>query len=261
MKKTFSIVTALLASLCLLTASALAQESAAVKAPPAAAVKDSGINADASPAEMARAVITAQGGDSFRNLKSLVLKGSGTAYSPLSTQAAPIDFILVSNDVGIRIEMKAPFGTIYLINDGQQFYTLFAGQRGTFGLAPPGKFGLGVLAHLDQQGRAISALPAKKEPGFRVTDAESNATDFYIEPATGYITRYEYKYNDYVNSWEQKDFRKVDGVLIPHRLVMKLGSRVGDYYAEFKVKEVQVNTQVGGSTFVPPADLPPAISQ
>jgi hypothetical protein len=261
--KNLSIANALLAALCLLPVSASAQEAAAAakSAPSAAAVTDAGVNPAAPPAEMARAVIAAQGGDSFRNLKSLILKGSGVAYSPLSTQAAPVDFIMVSNEMGVRIEMKAPFGTIYLINDGEQYYTLFAGQRGTFGLAPPSKFGLGVLAHLDQQGRTVGALPAQKEPGFRVTDAQSNATDFYIEPATGHIARYEYKYGDYVNSWEQKDFRKVEGVLIPHRLTMKLGSRVGDYYAEFKVKEVQVNPQVGASTFVPPSTLPPPISQ
>lgn len=261
MKKTLSIANALLAALCLLPAAAAAQEAAAAKSSPAAAVKDAGVNPAAPPAELARAAIAALGGDSFRNLKSLTLKGSGVAYSPLSTQAAPIDFIMVSNDVGVRLEMKAPFGTIYLINDGKEFYTLFAGQRGTFGVAPPSKFGLGVLAHLDQQGRTVGALPAQKEPGFRVTDAQSNATDFYIEPATGHIIRYEYKYGDYVNSWEQRDFRKVNGVLIPHRIIMKLGSRVGDYYAEFKVKEVQVNPQVGESTFLPPSTLPPPISQ
>lgn len=260
MKKTIGIAATLLACACLLTPAASTQESGG-KSLPAASVKGSGGALPGTPAELAKAVIAAHGGDSFRQMKSIVLRGSGVAYSPLSTQAAPVDFMLISNNVGVRVEMKAPFGVIYLINDGEQFYTLFAGQRGTFGLAPPSKFGPNVLAHLDQVGRTVSALPAQtKEAGFRVTDSQSNATDFFVEPQTGLITRYEYKYNNYVNSWEQKDFRKVDGVLVPHRLVMRLGSRVGDYYAEFKVKEAQVNAQVNDSVFVPPA-MPPAIEQ
>lgn len=261
MKKTFSLTLALLAFTCLLSIDGLAQDGAAVKPSVAAGSKDAGISLGGSPQDVARAVIAAQGGDSFRHLKSLILKGSGLAYSPLSTQAAPIDFTMISTGSGIRVEMKAPFGMIYLINDGQQFYTLFAGQRGTFGLAPPSKFGPNVLANLEQAGRTVSALQSpNKEVGFRVADAQSNATDFYIEPATGYITRYEYKYNNYTNSWEQKDFRKVDGVVVPYRMTLRLGSRVGDYYAEFKVKEVLVNPQVSDSTFVPPA-VPAAIEQ
>lgn len=76
-----------------------------------------------------------------------------------------------------------------------------------------------MLANLEQPGRVVSARPSQKEAGFRVTGDQSNATDFFVEPAAGYITRYEYKYNGHVNSWEQKDFRKVDGVLVPHRLI------------------------------------------
>lgn len=243
----------------LLCASTPAQEKIANSSPSVATNKGAAESPAASPADHARAALAAHGGDSFRNLKSLILKGSGLAFSPLSTQAAPIDFTIVYAGTRVRIDMKAPFGMIHLINDGEQFFTLFAGQRGTFGLAPPNQFGLNVLADYDKQGATITALPLNKdEVGFRIADADGRATDFYMNPSTGLISHYEYKYNNYVNSWEQKDYKKVEGVLIPHKLVMKLGSRVGDYYAEFKVKVVQINPNVSDSVFSPPV-VPPAI--
>ena len=259
MKKNSRVLVVLVAFVGLLSAFTPAQEKIANSSPTIVANKGAGESPASSPKDFARTALAAHGGDSFRNLKSLILKGSGVAFSPLSTQAAPIDFTIVYTSTRVRIDMKAPFGMIHLINDGEQFFTLFAGQRGTFGLAPPNQFGLGVLADYDKQGATITALPLNKdEVGFRIADADGRATDFYMNPSTGLISHYEYKYNDYINSWDQKDYKKVEGLFIPHKLVMKLGSRVGDYYAEFKVKEVQINPNVSDSVFTPPG-VPPAI--
>ena len=96
------------------------------------------------------------------------------------------------------------------------------GGRGTVSnisgveVPPPSKFGLQVLAKFDQPGYAVSALPDKKKlRGFRVTDADGNATDFYIDPSTAYISEYLFQYQRYNFGSTISKFREVDGVLIP----------------------------------------------
>ena len=51
--------------------------------------------------------------------------------------------------------------------------------------------------------------------GFRVTDADGNATDFYIDPSTAYISEYLFQYQRYNFGSTISKFREVDGVLIP----------------------------------------------
>ncbi|MGI9066198.1 MAG: hypothetical protein ACR2HX_07330, partial [Pyrinomonadaceae bacterium] len=50
------------------------------------------ITATTSPIDLARAALAAQGGDKFKSLKSMVLKGSVDLYAPNSTQSVPGGF-------------------------------------------------------------------------------------------------------------------------------------------------------------------------
>src|SRR5437773_9279107 len=54
------------------------------------------ITATTPPIDLARAALAAQGGEKFKALKSMVLKGSVDLYAPNSTQSIPGSFVMVT---------------------------------------------------------------------------------------------------------------------------------------------------------------------
>ena len=82
------------------------------------------ITATTTPLDLARAALAAQGGEEFRNLKSVVLRGSVDLYAPNSTQSVPGGFVIVIAGDKARIEIDArPAVSFKMIYDGQQSYS------------------------------------------------------------------------------------------------------------------------------------------
>jgi len=65
------------------------------------------ITATSTPLELARAALAAQGGDKFKNLKSMVLFGSVDLYGPTSAQSIPGKFALVTAGERMRLDVDA----------------------------------------------------------------------------------------------------------------------------------------------------------
>ena len=206
------------------------------------------ITANSTPLELARAALAAQGGDKFKNLKSMVLMGSVDVYPPNSAQSVPGKFAMVTVGDKVRIDIEAlGMPRFRQIFDGQQSYSSIPGVQ----IPPPTKFGLPVLAKFDQSGYTVSALPDKKKlRGFRIVDAEGNTTDFYIDPATGRVTQYLIPYNGFTFSTENSKFKEIDGVLVPINFTQKLELLQQAYFAEYKVKDVKLNQPIGDDVFV-----------
>jgi hypothetical protein len=242
---------ALLLCLLLLGSTAMGQGSEAGKSnasPPASAISAPGaINANTTPMDLARAALAAQGGDKFKNLKSMMLIGSADLYAPNSTSSIPGRFVIVTTGDKVRIEIDArPVFNFKQVYDGQQSYSSMPGVQ----MPPASKFGLAVLAKFDQPGYTVSALPDKKKlRGFRIVDAEGNTTDYYIDPATARVMQYLTPYNGYVFGTENSKFKEVDGVLIPFSFSQRLEMQQGAFFAEYKVKEVKLNQPIGDDVF------------
>ncbi len=164
--------------LVLISSAAMAQGPGAVKSNgPATAASSTipappAITANTTPIELARAALMAQGGDKFKNLKSMMLTGSADLYAPNSTASIPGKFAIVTTGDKVRIDIDArPIFNFKQIFDGQRSYSSIPGAE----MPPPSKFGLPVLAKFDQPGYTVSALPDKKKlRGFRIVDAEGN---------------------------------------------------------------------------------------
>jgi hypothetical protein len=206
----------------------------------------------ATAADLARAAVSDLGGGKFRDLKSIRLAGVASAVSPLNPNVQPAEFQLLSTDTGIRIDLTLSFGLIQMINDGQRFYNLVNGNATNFGIAPPGKFGLRVLAKYDQPGYKITPLPEPNtEPGFRITDPEGNATDFYVHKETGRVTRFLYKFGDFNQTWELDNFKAVEGVMVAHQINIRLATRQGDFQMLLRAADAKINQPVGDNAFAP----------
>jgi hypothetical protein len=208
------------------------------------------ITANTTPVELARAALAAQGGDKFKNLKSMTLFGSADLYAPNTTNSIPGKFYMVTVGDKVRIEIDArPIFNFKQIYDGQQSFSSMPGVQ----MPPASKFGLPVLAKYDQPGYTVSALPDKKKfRGFRVVDAEGNTTDFFIDPTTARVMQYLTPYNGYTFGTENLKFREVEGVLVPINFSQRLEMTQGAFFAEYKVKEVKLNQPVGDDVFVMP---------
>lgn len=212
-----------------------------ITAPPA-------ITANSTPLELARAALAAQGGDKFKNLKSMVLFGSVDLYGPTSAQSIPGKFALVTAGERMRLDVDAsPMFKFKQIYDGQQSFSSIPGVQ----TPPANKFGLPVLTKFDQPGYTVSALPNdKKLLGFRVVDADGNTTDFYVDPATARVMKYKIPYNGYLFGTENSKFKDFDGVLVPMSFSQRLEMPAGAFFAEYKVKDVKLNQPVGDDVFV-----------
>lgn len=255
MKSKFIFSLSLVAMVFCIAPGAFAQGEASVKTGTAATTANgsgapAAITATTAPTDLARAALAAQGGDKFKNLKSMVLIGSVNLYPPNSTQSIPGQFVIVTAGDRVRIDIDArPAISFKQIYDGQQSYSSIPGVQ----LPPASKFGPPVLAKFDQPGYTVTALPDKKKlRGFRIADADGNTTDFYIDPATGRVMTFLIPYGGYTFGTENKKMKDVDGVLVAFNFTQRLEMPQGAFFAEFSVKDVKLNQPLGDDVFAIP---------
>jgi len=208
------------------------------------------ITATTVPMDLARAALAAQGGDKFKSLKSMVLKGSVDLFGPNSTQSIPGGFVWVVAGDKVRIEVDArPQIAFKQIYDGERSYSSLPGIE----MPPASKFGLAVLGKFDQPGYTVTALPdKKKQRAFRISDADGNTTDFYIDPSNGRVMSFLIPYAGYIFGTENKKFKEIEGVLIPVSFSQRLEMAAGAFFADYTVKDVKLNSPLGEDVFVIP---------
>jgi hypothetical protein len=250
MKNTLVTTLALLLALSALAVNAMAQtdtHAKAVQAGVTSATPAIAITASTTPIDLARAALAAQGGDKFKGLKSMVLRGSVDLYAPNSTQSIPGGFVWVIAGDKVRLEIDArPAVSFKQIYDGQRSYSSLPGVD----MPPASKFGLPLLNRLDQPGYTVTALPDKKKlRGFRISDADGNVTDFYIDATTGRVMTFLIPYGGYTFGTENKKFKEIDGVLVPVGFTQRLEMPQGAFFAEYNVKDIKLNNPIGDDVF------------
>ena len=208
------------------------------------------ITSTTTPMDLARAAIAAQGGEKFRNVKSMILRGSVDLYPPNSTQAIPGGFSIAISGDKSRLEVDArPAVTFKQIYDGQRSYSSLPNVD----VPPASKFGMALLLKFDQPGYVVSALPdKKKQRAFRISDADGNTTDFYLDVATGRVMSFLIPYGGYTFGTENKKMKDVDGVLVATNFTQRLEMPQGAFFAEYNVKDVKLNQPIGDDVFAIP---------
>ena len=242
-------------SICLagFSAAVFSQEHAPAKStPPAttAAALAVVITAESTPLELAKAAFTAQGGEKFRNVQNMMLRGSVSLYPPNSPQSIPGVFSIVTANDKLRMEIDArPIIVFKQIYDGQQSYSSMPGVE----VPPLSKFGLSVLGKFDQPGYKVSTIPNKKKlRGFRIVDPEGYTTDFYVDPNNGRVMEFFLTYGGFMFGTANSKFKEVDGVLIPFSFSQRFEMPQGAFFAEYSVKEAKLNQTLGDDAFAIP---------
>ncbi len=209
--------------------------------------------AELDPMVPAKAALAAHGGDKLRKMTSMLVKGS----VDLNTfgQAMPGAFSMAISGDKYYFEINAAVQSLKQVYDGRETSSSIQG----FSLPPVTSLGLPVLARVGDEGFKVTALPStsKKKKGFRVTTPEGFYTDFGVDEKTGQIKSYESAFDlggrIVTTSVEIDEFQTVEGVVIPKKYSQRfdLGSNL-TAYANFKAKEILVNTKIDDSAFAIP---------
>jgi hypothetical protein len=208
------------------------------------------ITPESTPMELAKAAFAAQGGEKFRAVQNIMLRGSASLYPPNSPNSIPGSFSIVTANDKVRMEIDArPVFVFRQVYDGQQSYSSMPGVE----LPPLSKFGMSVLTRFDQAGYKISAIPNKKKlRGFRISDPEGYTTDFYIDATNGRVMEFSLTYNNYTFGTANDKFKEFEGVLIATNFSQRFEMAQGAFFAEYSVKEVKLNQALGEDVFAIP---------
>lgn len=202
------------------------------------------------PLSLAKAALAAHGGDKFKNMKTLIVRGSAD-ISGSPTQTFPATFSMVFSGDKYRYEIANPVQPFKQTYDGQQTVSSVP----NFTLPPINRLGLPLLQRIDDKGYVVAALPdkSKKKNGFRITSPEGYYTDFFVDEKTGQIKGYEASYNfnerSVTTSVEIDKIREVDGVKIPEKYAQRFDLGFATIYADFKAKDILINTEVAEDVF------------
>jgi hypothetical protein len=202
--------------------------------------------------ELAKQTVAAHGGDKLTNMKSLIIRGSVDVTTSAIAQTIPATFVTIFAGEKYRIEIANPFQPLKQVYDGTQTSTTI---RGGFTLPPINRLGFPLLQQLGKQGFVITSLPAdkKKKIGFRMTSPEGYYTDFYLDEKThqikGFDSSYDINGRKVTTSVEIDKCRLVEGVLVPERYAQRFDTEQLTVYANFKAKEILVNSAIEDGVF------------
>ena len=201
---------------------------------------------------LAKAAVEAHGGDRLRTMKTLIMRGSVDVTTSAFNQAIPATFVVILAKEKYRFEIANPFQPIKQVYDGVNVSTTI---RGGMTLPPITRLGFPLLPMVGQPGFVITPLPEakKKKKGFRMTSPEGYFTDFYLDEKTNQIKGYDSSYDIngrmVTTSVEVDKMRVIDGVTVPEKYVQRFDTEQITIYADFKTKEILVNTQVADDVF------------
>ncbi len=240
------ILNGLVLAVLLFSLSSFAQKGPKTKAPEKPVVV-----VDNSPLDQAKATITAHGGDKLKDMRSLVLRGSVDITGAFS-MVIPASFMLVTSGDKYVFELNNPFQPLKQISDGKQ--TFSSGYE----LPPVTSLGFPLFQKVGQTGYVVAALPEgkKNKKGFRVTNPEGFYTDFFVDEKTNQLKSYESAYEVdgrlVTTSVEIDEFQTVEGVIVPKKYSQRFDLGQMTAYANFKTKDILVNSQVDDGLFVIP---------
>ena len=201
-----------------------------------------------SPVNIAKATLSAHGGDKLKKLRSLVMKGSVDVNA--FNQTMPGAFSTAISGDKYFFEIISSVQRLKQVFDGKETYSSIPG----FSLPPVTSLGFPLLPRVGDKGYAITALDTKKKQrGFRITTPEGFYTDFIVDEKTSQIKGYESAYDVggriVTTSVEVKAYELIDGISVPKNYSQRFDLGAMTAYVSFKTKTIQINTPIEDSAF------------
>jgi hypothetical protein len=215
---------------------------------PSSPVADTVATENAAALVLARAALAAHGGDKFKQVRSLVIKGS--ADINVSNQIQPGAFSTAFSGNKYYFEISTGIQNFKQVSDGVQTVSSIPGIL----LPPVTSMGFPVLARVGDAGYLVTKYGgARKKRGFRITTPEGYYTDFWIDEKTGQVKGFESAYvafgRDISTSAEIEEIQLYEGILLPKKYSQRFDLGAFTAYASFKAKDVLVNSTLDDSVF------------
>lgn len=219
---------------------------------PKSAPKEKPATGPLAPLDAAKATLAVHGGDKLKKMRSLVMKGA----VDLNTfgQSIPGAFSTAVSGEKYFFEINSAVQQLKQVFDGRETYSSIQG----FSLPPVTSLGLPLLAKVGDSGFAVTALPetAKKKKGFRVTTPEGFYTDFFTDDKTnqikGYESAFELEGRVVTTSVDVDEFQTVEGIVVPKKYSQRFDLGPITAYANFRTREILINTTIEDSAFALP---------
>ena len=209
-------------------------------------VQNTATNASA----LAKITLAAHGGEKLAGIRTLIMRGSVDITMSAFNQAIPATFAMVFAGEKYRFDLVNPYQPIKQVFDGKNTSTTI--QNG-FELPPINRQGFFMLSKIGDPTFPVTELVAAKKKGFRITSPEGFYTDYFVDEKTGLIKGYESSYDvngRIVTTSAQIDkYRSVDGIQIPEKFAQRFDLGQFTAYADFKGREILVNTGVADEVF------------
>jgi hypothetical protein len=162
----------------------------------------------------------------------------------------PATFATIYAGDKYRLEISNPLQPFKQVYDGKET----SSSIDNFYLPPINRLGLPLLQKIETEGFSVASLPEKsKKKGFRITSPEGYYTDFFIDEKTnqikGYEASYDYNGRKITTSVEIDKMRDVNGIIVPERYAQRFDTGQFTIYANFKAKEILVDTEVADDVF------------
>lgn len=207
------------------------------------------VSKTSTPLELAKAALAAHGGEKFKQMKTLIVRGT-VDVSGSPSQHFPGTFATVFAGEKYRLEINS-LQSLKQTFDGEKTVSSISG----FELPPLNRLGLPLLSKIGVKDFTISEVSEKnkKRTGFRITSPEGFYTDFFVDEKTGmiksYESSYEFREQTITTAVEIDKVREVEGVKIPERYAQRFETGQLTIYADFKAKEILVNSAVADDVF------------
>ncbi len=202
--------------------------------------------------DLAKATLAAHGGEKLKTMRSLVTKGSVDLN--VFNQTMPGAFSTAISGEKYFFEINSVVQQLKQIYDGRQTYSSIQG----FSLPPITSLGFPLLTKVGDVGYPVSSVSdqKKKRKGFRITTPEGFYTDFFVDEKTGQMKGYESSYDvggrTVTTSVEVDEFQTVDGIIFPKKYSQRFDLGQMTAYANFKAKEILVNSTIEEDAFAIP---------
>ncbi len=199
---------------------------------------------------LAKEAFEAHGGEKLKNMKTLSILGSVDITVSAFNQQIPATFATIFSDDKYRLEVNSAFVSFKQVFDGKQTFT--SPERGV-NLPPINQVGLPLLQKLGDVGFVVTPLADKKKTGFRLTSPQGYYSNFYLDKKTKQIKGYDSSY--LVNNVEATTVVEIDkfedkgGIIIPSKYAQRFNFNEFTVYADFKAKEILVNTEIKNDIF------------
>lgn len=208
------------------------------------------VSKNKTPLELAKATLTLYGGERFKKMKTLVVRGTAD-ISGSPTMTFPATFAMIYAGDKYRLEVVNPIQPFKQTYDGQQTVS----SINNFSLPPINRLGLPLLPKIEEKDFIVSELPEKsrKKLGFRITSPEGFYTDFFLDEKTGFVKSYESEYEirgrAVTTAVDIDKLREVEGVKVPEKFSQRFDLGQFTVYSNFKAKEILVNSEVSDDVF------------